>query len=134
MSETQTIEIPDIGNFESVDVIDVLVNIGDKVSKEDPLLTVESDKASMDIPSPFEGNVSKILVKIGDKVKQGSSIIILKATDTQSPVPENSSLKTKHTKNNTKTQASKRACKHLPRVDQFWYKYAHMEEMLGELE
>ncbi len=107
MSETQTIEIPDIGNFESVDVIDVLVNIGDKVSKEDPLLTVESDKASMDIPSPFEGNVSKILVKIGDKVKQGSSIIILKATDTQSPVPENSSLKTKHTKNNTKTQASK---------------------------
>ena len=75
MANSFTVEIPDIGNFDSVDVIDILVNIGDEISQEDPLITVESDKASMDIPSPTNGIVKKILIKVGDKVKQGSLII-----------------------------------------------------------
>ena len=68
MANSFTVEIPDIGNFDSVEVIDILVNEGDKIVKEDALITVESDKASMDIPSPTEGIIKKILVKVGDKV------------------------------------------------------------------
>ena len=75
MDNSFTVEIPDIGNFDSVEVIDVLVNEGDKIVKEDALITVESDKASMDIPSPTEGIIKKILVKVGDKVKQGSVVL-----------------------------------------------------------
>ena len=75
MANSFTVEIPDIGNFDSVEVIDILVNEGDKIVKEDALITVESDKASMDIPSPTEGIIKKILVKVGDKVKQGSFVL-----------------------------------------------------------
>ena len=75
MANSFIVEIPDIGNFDSVEVIDVLVNEGDKIVKEDALITVESDKASMDIPSPTEGIIKKILVKVGDKVKQGSVVL-----------------------------------------------------------
>ena len=75
MANSITVEIPDIGNFDSVDIIEILVNAGDTINKEDPIITVESDKASMDIPSPADGIVAKILVKVGDTVKQGSPII-----------------------------------------------------------
>ena len=75
MANSFKVEIPDIGNFDSVEVIDILVNEGDKIVKEDALITVESDKASMDIPSPTEGIIKKILVKVGDKVKQGSVVL-----------------------------------------------------------
>ena len=73
----QDILVPDIGNFESVDVIDVLVKVGDAVAKEDSLITVESDKASMDIPSPHAGVVKAVKMKVGDKVAQGDLIISL---------------------------------------------------------
>ncbi len=73
----QDILVPDIGNFESVDVIDVLVKVGDTVAKEDSLITVESDKASMDIPSPFAGVVKAVKMKVGDKIAQGDLIISL---------------------------------------------------------
>ncbi len=66
---TEQILIPDIGNFESVDVIDVLVNVGDSISTDDSLITVESDKASMDIPAPKSGVIREIKLKVGDKVK-----------------------------------------------------------------
>jgi len=75
MGNSTTVEIPDIGSFDSVDVIEILINEGDEIKKEDPLITVESDKASMDIPSPIDGIVTKIFTKVGDTVKQGSSII-----------------------------------------------------------
>lgn len=65
------IKIPDIGNFDDVDVIEVLVAVGDEVSVEDPLLTLESDKASMDVPSPEAGTITEVLVKEGDKVQEG---------------------------------------------------------------
>ena len=69
--------VPDIGNFDSVDVIEVLVNVGDTVAKEDSLITVESDKASMDIPSSLSGVVKEIHIKVGDKTKQGALILTL---------------------------------------------------------
>lgn len=77
MANTFQITVPDIGNFDSVEVIEVIVKIGDMIKKEDSLITVESDKASMDIPSTHEGKVTKIDLKVGDKVKQGSNILLI---------------------------------------------------------
>ena len=82
MVNSITVEIPDIGSFDSVDVIDILIKEGDEIKKEDPLITVESDKASMDIPSPVDGTATKILTKVGDTVKQGSPIIEVNITET----------------------------------------------------
>ncbi len=71
------IKVPDIGDFKDVDVIEVLVSAGDAVDIESPLLTLESDKASMEIPSPKAGTVKEIKVKVGDKVSQGTLILTL---------------------------------------------------------
>ncbi|MEQ1599681.1 MAG: dihydrolipoyl dehydrogenase [Methylotenera sp.] len=76
------IKVPDIGNFDSVDVIEVLVKAGDTIAKEDSLITVESDKASMDIPSPQAGVVKEVKVKVGDKIAKDSLILLLEAADT----------------------------------------------------
>lgn len=79
MSNLVEVLVPDIGNFDSVDVIDVLVKVGDVIAKEDSLVTVESDKASMDIPSAVAGVVKELKVKVGDKVAKGSLILLLEA-------------------------------------------------------
>lgn len=81
MADSFTVKVPDIGNFDSVEVIDIHIKIGDEINKEDALITVESDKASMDIPSPTNGIVKKILVQIGDKVKKGSVVLETKSVD-----------------------------------------------------
>ena len=83
MTTSITISIPDIGNFESVEVIEVLVKVGDTIAKEDSLITVESDKASMDIPSSDSGRVESIEIKVGDKVKQGTAILVVSTTKTE---------------------------------------------------
>ncbi len=75
------IKVPDIGNFDSVDVIEVLVKAGDTIAKEDSLITVESDKASMDIPAPQAGVVKEVKVKVGDKIAKDSLILLLEATN-----------------------------------------------------
>lgn len=84
--------VPDIGNFDTVDVIEVLVKVGDKVAKEDSLITVESDKASMDIPSSLAGVVKEIHINVGDKTKQGALIITLdtagEAAPAEKPAPQ----------------------------------------------
>lgn len=69
--------VPDIGNFDSVDVIEVLVKPGDTIAKDDSLVTLESDKASMDIPAPFAGTVTEVKIKVGEQAKQGSLILML---------------------------------------------------------
>lgn len=73
------VKVPDIGDFQDIPVIEVLVNPGDEVSPEDPLVSLESDKATMEVPSPSAGKVVEVLVSIGDKVSQGSPIIRLEA-------------------------------------------------------
>jgi pyruvate dehydrogenase E2 component (dihydrolipoamide acetyltransferase) len=73
--------VPDIGNFDSVDVIEVLVKPGDSVSKDDSLITLESDKASMDIPAPFAGIVKEVKIKVGDKAAQGMLILTMDAAE-----------------------------------------------------
>ena len=71
--------IPDIGNFDTVEVIEIHVNPGDSIKKDDSLITLESEKASMDIPSTVEGVVEKILLKVGDKVSKGDNILSFKS-------------------------------------------------------
>lgn len=86
MSQMVEVVVPDIGNFDSVDVIEVLVAAGDTIAKEDSLITVESDKASMDIPSSHAGIVKELKVAVGDKVAKGSLILVLEsaaATETK---------------------------------------------------
>ena len=73
------VKVPDIGDFKDVPIIDVLVRSGDRVKTEDSLITLESDKASMDVPSPLDGVVKEIKVKVGDKVSEGSLILIAEA-------------------------------------------------------
>ena len=75
MSNLVDVLVPDIGNFDSVDVIEVLVKVGDALALEDSLITVESDKASMDIPSPVAGIVKSVTVKVGDKVAKDSLLM-----------------------------------------------------------
>lgn len=82
MSQMVEIVVPDIGNFDSVDVIEVLVAVGDTIAKEDSLITVESDKASMDIPSSHAGVVKELKVAVGDKVAKGSLILLIDNTET----------------------------------------------------
>jgi dihydrolipoamide dehydrogenase len=81
MTKLIPIPIPDIGSFDSVEVIEVMVKVGDSIKKEDSLIVVESEKASMDIPSPFEGVVEEIKVKVGDHVKEGIEIIVITASE-----------------------------------------------------
>jgi pyruvate dehydrogenase E2 component (dihydrolipoamide acetyltransferase) len=77
MGAMTEVRVPDIGDFKDVPVIEVLVKAGDKVKPEDPLVSLESDKATMDVPAPAAGTVKDIKVKIGDKVSEGSLILLL---------------------------------------------------------
>ncbi|MEI8164189.1 MAG: dihydrolipoyl dehydrogenase [Betaproteobacteria bacterium] len=78
MSDSVEVKVPDIGDFKDVPVIEVLVKVGDTVTAEDSLITLESDKATMDVPSPVSGVVTEIKVKIGDKVAEGTLVAVLK--------------------------------------------------------
>ena len=82
------IKVPDIGDFKDIPVIELLVKPGDKVSKEDSLVTLESDKATMEVPSTHAGTVKEIKVKVGDKVSQGSLIAVLDTDATQAAAPK----------------------------------------------
>ena len=72
--------VPDIGDFEKVEIIEVLVKKGDKIKKNDSVVTLESDKSSVEVPSTFEGVIENVNVKIGDKVSKGDLLITLTST------------------------------------------------------
>ncbi len=84
--DSRVVAVPDLGDFKDVAVIEVLVKPGDRVEPETPLVTLESDKAAMDVPSPIAGVVEKVLVKVGDRVSKGSSIVTLEAAADDSAV------------------------------------------------
>ena len=79
MSSPTEVKVPDIGDFEDVAVIEVLVKAGDTIKVEQSLVTVESDKASMEIPSSHAGVVKEVKVKVGDRVKEGSVLVMVEA-------------------------------------------------------
>lgn len=86
MANEIEVKIPDIGSSAQVDVIEILVQVGDQISVDTPLITLESDKASMEIPSPVTGKVTKINVKVGDKVAEGSLILMVATEAAEAPV------------------------------------------------
>ena len=75
------VKVPDIGDFKDVPIIEIHVKPGDAVNAEDPLLTLESDKATMDVPAPSGGTVEAVLVKVGDKVSEGTAVVRLKGSE-----------------------------------------------------
>ena len=75
--------VPDIGDFENVEIIEILVKSGDKIKKNDSIVTLESDKSSVEVPSTTEGTVENINVKIGDKVSKGDVLISLSVDTTK---------------------------------------------------
>ncbi len=80
-AEAAPVEVPDIGDFTDVPIIEILVSPGDAVEAEDPLVTLESDKATMDVPAPFAGTVKQLQVKVGDRVSEGSQLLTLERAD-----------------------------------------------------
>ena len=87
MANTIEIKVPDIGGHDGVPVIEVLVNVGDKVEKEQSLITLESDKATMEIPSSAAGVIKELKLKVGDEVSEGAVIAVLETSDTAAPAP-----------------------------------------------
>ena len=99
------VKVPNIGEFKDVEVIEVLVSNGQKVSKNDPLITIESDKSSVEIPSSFDGEVKSLNIKVGDRVSEGSTILILKNNEeTKKTVQENPKIKEEDKKIQTKKE------------------------------
>ena len=93
MTTVKDILLPDIGDFKDVDVIEVLVKPGDFVMAEDSLITLESDKATMEVPSPYTGTIKDIRVNVGDKVSQGSLILHLETLEDETgPVQKQARL------------------------------------------
>lgn len=84
MTSVKEVVVPDIGDFKDVDVIEVLVSPGDQIKAEDPLITLETDKATMDVPSPYAGVVKEVKIKVGDKVSQGVAVALLEADESVS--------------------------------------------------
>jgi pyruvate dehydrogenase E2 component (dihydrolipoyllysine-residue acetyltransferase) len=88
MAEMKDILVPDIGDFEGVEVIEIMVTAGDSINVEDPIVSLESDKAAMEIPSPFAGKVKDIKVKLGDTVSEGNLLITIEASEGDAAVEE----------------------------------------------
>ena len=85
MAEIKNVSVPDIGDYKEVSVIEVMVKVGDTIKAEDTLLTLETDKAAMDVPSPFAGVIKELKIKVGDKVSQGSLILTLESATAAAP-------------------------------------------------
>ncbi|HJT50808.1 MAG TPA: dihydrolipoyllysine-residue acetyltransferase [Nitrosospira sp.] len=87
MAETKQVLIPDIGDFKDVPVIEVLVKPGSSLKAEDPLIVLESDKATIEVPSPFTGVVKELSVKVGDKVSEGTPIVSMEVSEAEEVAP-----------------------------------------------
>ena len=81
MNQIKQVQVPDMGDFQDVEIIEVHIQAGDRVESENPLITLESDKATMDVPAPFSGKVENVLIKVGDKVSEGTPIMDLQTSD-----------------------------------------------------
>ena len=95
MSTTKNVNLPDIGDFDSVDVIEILVKIGDLVKENDSIITLETDKATMEIPAPFSGKVTNLAIKVGDKVTHGDLILTVESDSEPAEIESEPSVKSK---------------------------------------
>ena len=111
----QNISVPDIGDFKDVEVIEVLVKPGDTVNKNDPIVTIESDKSSLEIPSPTSGEIKDLKVKIGDKVSEGSILATIENGQIISP-QKKEKIKKKEIKEKPKTNGDLHPIKSVKKV------------------
>jgi pyruvate dehydrogenase E2 component (dihydrolipoamide acetyltransferase) len=120
VAEMKQVLVPDIGDYKDVSIIEVMVKAGDKINAEDSLITLETDKAAMDVPSPYAGIVKEMKVKVGDKVSQGSVILLVESSDaagmpkniqSQQPAPAPAPATTTTTTKATTPVAEKPAAK-----------------------
>ena len=88
MPTTKNVNLPDISDFDSVDVIEILVKIGDFVKENDSIITLETDKATMEIPVPFSGKITNIEIKVGDKLSHGDLILTIESESESSVKPQ----------------------------------------------
>jgi pyruvate dehydrogenase E2 component (dihydrolipoamide acetyltransferase) len=86
VANTETITLPDIGDFDEIEIIEVLISAGDKVEAEDSIITLESDKATMEIPTPFAGVINSVAVKVGDRISKGSEIAVIEVDSASTEV------------------------------------------------
>jgi dihydrolipoamide dehydrogenase len=100
------IKVPDIGDFSDVPVVSILVSVGDTIAEEDPLIELESDKATMEVPSPAAGKVTEIKVKEGDKVSEGSLIMVFEGADAAKETPKSEAPKSEAPKKAPAPQAA----------------------------
>jgi pyruvate dehydrogenase E2 component (dihydrolipoamide acetyltransferase) len=138
----KTLVVPDLGDFAEVEVIEVHIVNGDEVSAEDPLVTIETDKAAMDVPSIVGGRIETVLVKVGDKVSAGSSLAIIEAVaQEEPPVPVADSTvseipeppeKVQQTPAPVRQQASV-AAKELPSINEAGFSRAHASPSVRKL-
>ncbi|QTR48800.1 dihydrolipoyllysine-residue acetyltransferase [Candidatus Thiothrix anitrata] len=90
----QEVLVPDIGSFKDVEIIEVLVNVGDTIAVEDSLITIESDKSSMEIPSPVAGVIKELKVKVGDRISEGSLVVMMEVADTSATLSDRPAVAT----------------------------------------
>ena len=107
----QDISVPDIGDFKDVEVIEVLVKPGDLINKNDPIVTIESDKSSVEIPSPATGEIKDLKVKIGDKVSKGSVLATIENGHSVSASKEKKVEKVEKEISNQEKLKTNRFCK-----------------------
>ena len=110
MSAIEVVKVPNIGDASAVEIIDILVKPGDRIALEDPIITLETDKAAMDVPSPIAGVVESLEVKEGDKVSEGDVILKVKAAESaeseaQAEMVESSPSSKTETKPEAKSEA-----------------------------
>ena len=91
MAELLTIKLPDVGDFDEIEIIEVLIAVGDEIAVEESIIVLESDKATMEIPSPYAGKVESILVKVGDRIAEGTDVAKLLASTTSEVVTDDKS-------------------------------------------
>ena len=140
----QTLVVPDLGDFENVDVIEVHISNGDEVSVEDPLVTLETDKAAMDVPAIVAGRIESVLVKEGDKVSAGSSLAIIEsivaapAAPAQEPAPSTDATQAMVIPpavqaEPVKQQAAPAAPRELPPINEAGFARAHASPSVRKL-
>ena len=95
MSTTKNVNLPDIGDFDSADVIEILVKIGDLVKENDSIITLETDKATMEIPAPFSGKITNLEIKVGDKLSHGDLILTVESDSEPAEIESEPSVKPK---------------------------------------
>ena len=128
---SEVITVPDIGDFESVEIIEVLVKEGDTINKDDPIVTLESDKSSVEVPSPYTGIISKLNVKVGDKVSKGSPLVSL---ENGSGTSKNIIQETKIEEQKTSENSSRENTTETPKIIKKVFAQAASKDDLDPLE